>query len=485
MQLEQDELSADNPRIVDSLLNFAVVLRAIAKPQLAIPILERALAQAGDAVRPQIDALTDLASIYSGDRKTERAREYLQRALTLFSSAGNAIPLTCLACIQQTMGNTFYAEYRYDHAIIWYERSLETIGLVRTNAQYQSASGVYYSIARAHVEGGRPSIALEYARKAQRMRETMYERRTHPDLVSSYQLLSDIYRKLGDHRGAATQTEKALQHLRRLFPNERHPQVAANYWSLGESRMYANELNSAADALQRSRHILEVIDPETKSRIWPALYRALGELEQRRQNYSLAAEHAVRALDLSIANDNSAPSPLTETLRVGLGEKYFYMGDYVRASKTFEDSLAIQNKFFPDANELAAVTLRSAARALLAVNRPVQALEYYRQAIVRLERQHATLLHRNVAALQFETADAARLAVGWHAAISYFEASLNTLTRLQPDNPSEEVAQLQARLFLACTALGDEQKANHYAREAQATRDRLDAQAQSANRKEP
>ena len=484
-QLAQDELSGDNARIVDSLRNLAVVLRDIAKPKLAIPLLERTRSLAGHATRPQIDSLTDLALIYTRERKLEQAREFLQLALTLFSSADNALPLTCLACIQQTMGNTFSAEQRHDQAIIWYERSLQTIGPPISKEQYRSTSGVHNSIAWAHADAGRPSAALKYAQKALGVRESMYDRRAHPELVSSYKLLSFIYRQLGDYREAANQTEKALQQLTRLFPDQLNPQIAENYWDLAQSKLGADDVDSAADALRRSRSILEVIDPDKKSKTWPSLYSTLGELEQRRGNYVLALEHAARALDLSVANDKDFPTPVTAGLHVRLGEKYFYIGDYVRASKNFEDSLALQKKFFPDINTLAATTLRSAARALIARDRPDQALEYYLRAIVRLERVHANLLHRSVAVLQSEAAEAARLAGGWQAAIPYFEASLNTLTRLQPDNPGEEVARLQTRLFLAWTALGDEQKANHYAREAQVTRDRLDAQAQLANRKEP
>ena len=306
MQLEKDELSGDNARIVDSLLNLAIVLRDVAKPKLAIPLLERAGSLAGHATRPQIDSLTVLATIYTRERKLEQAREFLELALTLFSSADNALPLTCLACIQRAMGNTFSAEQRYDQAIIWYERSLQTIGPPISKEQYLSASDVHHSIAWAHADAGRPSAALKYAQKALGIRESMYDRRAHPELVSSYKLLSFIYRQLGDYREATNQTEKALQQLK-----------------------------------------------------------------------------------------------------------------------------------------------------------------------------------RNEALLQFEAADAARIAQGWQAAIPYFDAALNAFMRLTSDDHGEEVARLQTRLFLAWTALGDEQKANYYIREAQATRDRLNARARSANRKEP
>ena len=484
IQLEQDELSGDTARIVDSLLNLGFVLRVQGKRELAIQLLERTRVLAGYATRPQIESLRDLASIYTDKREPERARDHLQLALTSFRAAGSALPTISLARIQIAMGYTYLEPGDYEQAIIWYERALETIGLGQSREEILEASIAHSYVASANFFAGRNSIALERGRKALLMAESLFENQHRLHLVNLYQLMSKVYISIGNYRDACTQAEKALQQTKRLFPDDRHLRTAQAYFPLAECKIELNEFDSAAYALQRSRLILEAIDPRQGTGLWRSWHFRFRELELRRGNDTLAIDHAVRALEFSAAFDKDVPSLETAIMHSKLGEVYLRVGDYVGAGRSFEDSLAILKKFFPN-DLLAALTLRLAARALLALNQPVQALDYYRQAIARRERQQETRVHRLIAALQLEAADAARMAQGWQAAIPYFEASLNTFTRLQPDKPGDEVALLQARLFPAWTALGDQQKANQYAREAQATRDHLDAQARAATSKEP
>ena len=484
-QLEQDELSGDSALIATSLINFARILSATGKSELANSPAQRARRVAGQATQLQLDALSILAGIDLDKGRVEQSRQYLQEALTLISSSGNASRDPCLACIQLNMGETYQRPEEYGQAIPWYESALETIGTPLTFEQTRYASLAYYGIARAHFSSGRASISLEYGRKAQLMLEALFEGQFNPALAATYGTMARIYRALGEYRMAVTSADRALKQFQRLFPDERHFSVAAAYQLLAEIKLATDDIESGATALQRVQSILDTVDPEATMDLWPLLHSALSDVEWRRGNGEAAIAHATIALDLSLRQAKTKGLYTSARMYFRLGELYVRTGDCDAAIKTFESSMALLDANFPSAHELAAATRRSAARALVRLNRPHDALDYYLETIIRLKRQHATPLHRSIALAQFEAADTARLATGWQVAIPYFEEALSTFVRLSPDRPSEEIAQLQARLFLAWTALGDEQKANYYIREAQATRDRLDAQAQSANRKEP
>jgi len=70
---------------------------------------------------------------------------------------------------------------------------------------------------------GQPEKALEFQLKALHIREQLFEK-NHPDLANSYNNLAVIYMALKDYDSAAVYGEKALVILQRLFPNG-HPNL--------------------------------------------------------------------------------------------------------------------------------------------------------------------------------------------------------------------------------------------------------------------
>ena len=515
-QLEDAENTREAHRIALALNYLAGVFLETAKPRAAEAILERALALSRDDTPLQAASLYMLGAMHNHLQSKSRARTYFERALALYRSVADQTLTKCIACVENEIGRTYLDSGQPELAIAWFERAIATARLSRSGDTDQMIALAYWNIALTHLQGARYQSALEFARQALTIYERLFAGHPNQALANTYSILADIYAGTNDIAEAIKFAEATLMQRRRLFPEEDHPSVMSTYMKLGNLHLRAGELASAAANYERCRSILAALDPDERTKDWPILFSNLGLLESKRGNSKMAIEFGERALRASTAADGDTPSASTAVRHNNLGSSYKRSSDLPSAIKHFKQSLAILERIYPDqarpeiATNLYALgevyyeqekyddalrvfedairiwrtlypagnvntvdALIGAGRAYSELFRADEAAARFREALTILRRQYPSGIHDRITGVLYETGEAFRLTKRWASAVEEYEAALDVYRKLYPDAAHVVIAKIQEKLATAYTELGNADKAQAFARQAAAMRERL------------
>jgi tetratricopeptide (TPR) repeat protein len=270
-QLEEDEKSGDQARILHAWANLGTALVTIGKDKDAIEYFDRSLALHlqvyPDAFHPAIAGdYARLGIAYSDSGDARKAIGYFEQALALLLRLYPdgvhpeiAVNYTNLGAAYSRLGDP-------RRAIDYFEQSLALLPKL-----YSGADGVYPSIAADAAvaanlgnlggEYGKlkePRKAIEYFDKALALHLKLYPDGLHPDVAADYNNLGVQYVLLGDLVKAADSYDHALGLLLQLYADGVHPSIAMVYKNL------ASVWRARGDSARADEYVRKQKDTEAK-----------------------------------------------------------------------------------------------------------------------------------------------------------------------------------------------------------------------------
>ena len=528
-QLMESEASNSPQRRMVAMRELSTVLALLGKPKESLTQLMAAVKLADRGTVDEADLLRLVGQVYLDLREYDRAHEYFERALHVYESANSGSVPPCIACAQQGIGIALGARGNYIRALEHFTQAInirrvageaeDSPDLLKLRANmahvYQNIgetgrageliSGIHSDVLKRYPTRRHPHViqsfnalssinlqkgdrlaAIDYAKAALSIASELYPRGVHPLAARSEHLIGMGYGALGDFRQSLSHFESANKILQQSYADMNHVALLQSYLMLARSYGFNRRADSAKQAYRIALTLASLADldesPLTRAESFLQLGRAsIGEGDML---------GAVRYLNRSIEE--------FQTLRPAPNERfvansYLYlasaqskMGAYADAAISAEKATAMfEAGYGGRPNENTAQAAWVTARQFRELHDYRQAIDYLKRSLLTSAAADSSLARSSVAARKVDLGDVLRLSGDLKAAVASYDEALQMMTQLIYGETHEEVASLQVKLFLAWTALGDEQKANHYARDAQATRDRLSVQAEAATRKEP
>ena len=270
-QVEEDEASGDELRILQGWTNLGTALLAIGKARDAIGYFDRSLARhvqlhpAG--VHPAIAGdYGRLGIAYSDAGDPRRAIGYFERSLALLLQLYPDGVHADIAATYTNLGVAYGRVAEPRKAIAAFEQSLALLPRL-----YPSLDGVpggtSAHAARAANLGNmggeygklkEPRKAIEYFDQALALHLTLYPNGVHPDIAVDYNNLGVQYLYLGDLPGATDAYDRSLALLLQLFPDGAHPAIAQVYRNL------ASVWRARGDATRADDYAVKQMETEAK-----------------------------------------------------------------------------------------------------------------------------------------------------------------------------------------------------------------------------
>ena len=175
--------------LCEALNNYGVALLKLGRPDEAIPALEKAL-QTDEGVPPPASAtvptgrLENLATAYIMADQGAKARPLLLRILQLRQSAApNTRGVSSeLVRTLHTIGNSFQSERLPYDARSYHEQAFDMCRKLHPDGKHEEWAISLNYMAESHLILGRPDLALNLAKEARPILESLYPR-GHPELA--------------------------------------------------------------------------------------------------------------------------------------------------------------------------------------------------------------------------------------------------------------------------------------------------------------
>ena len=267
-QVEEDERSGDQTRILQAWANLGTALVTIGKAKDAVDYFDRSLAlhlQAyPDGVHPAIAG--DYASLgiaYSDSLDARKAIGYFEQALALLLRLYPDGVHPEIAVNYTNLGVAYAKVGDPRRAIGYFEQSLALLPRL-----YSGADGVHpHVVADAAIAanlgnlGGEygklkePRKAIEYFDQALALHLKLYPDGPHPDVAADYNNLGVQYLLLGDLDKAVDSYDRALGLLLQLYADGVHPSIALVYKNLASAWRARGDPARADDYVRKQKDI--------------------------------------------------------------------------------------------------------------------------------------------------------------------------------------------------------------------------------------
>lgn len=264
-QVEEDERSGDQSRMLQAWANLGTALMTIGKAEEAIAYFTRSLAlhltMYPDGIHPAIAADYARLGVAYSDVDASRAVDYLDqaRALLLRLYPDGVHPE--IAVNYTDLGVAYARAGDARRAIDYFEQSLAL--LPRLYAGPDSAhpgivadAAIAANLGNLGVEYGKlkePRKAIEHFDRALALHLQLYPDGMHPDIAADYNNLGLQHLRLGELGKAADSYERSLALLLRLHPDGVHPSIALVYRNLASVWRARGDGARADDYVRRQK----------------------------------------------------------------------------------------------------------------------------------------------------------------------------------------------------------------------------------------
>jgi tetratricopeptide (TPR) repeat protein len=267
-QLEEDERSGDQTRMLEGWANLGTALLAIGRPRDAIDYFERSLKlhlqNYPDGVHPAIAGdYARLGTAYSDAAEAGKAIGYFEQALALLLRLYPDATHPDIASNYTNLGVAYEKVGDPRTAITYFEQSLALLPRL-----YSGPDGTYPGVvadaAMAANLGnlgdgyGRlkePRKAIEYFERALALHLKLYPDGVHPDVATDYINLGVQHLLLRDFGRAIDSYDRSLDILLRLFPDGVHPSIALAYRNLASVWRAQGDTVRADDYLTKQKAV--------------------------------------------------------------------------------------------------------------------------------------------------------------------------------------------------------------------------------------
>ena len=265
-QVEEDERSGDQLRMLRGWTNLGTALVTIGKPRDAIAYHARALALHlqlyPDGVHPAVAGdYSKLGIAYGDSGDPRKAIDAYERSLQLLGQLYPDGVHPQIAIDYTNLGVEYGKVGDPRKAIGYYERSIALLPKlypdpdgVRPGTAADSA--IAANLGNLGVEYGKlkePRKAIEYFDQSLALHRRLYPDGVHPDIAVDYLNLGVQYLSLGDLRKAIDSYDQSLALLLRLYPDGVHPAIAVVYKNLESAWRGAGDAARADDYARKQK----------------------------------------------------------------------------------------------------------------------------------------------------------------------------------------------------------------------------------------
>ena len=528
-QLDEAEASNSSQRRMVAMRELGTVIALLGKPKESLTQLMVAMKLVDGGTVEEAELLRLVGQVHLDLREYDRALEYYERALRVYESASSGSVPPCPACAHMGIGISLGAAGNHTRALEHFTRAINLRRVAgeaenspellklrgniahvydllgETDRASELLTAIHADVLKLYPSRRHPRViqsfnalsgikvrkgdqlaAIDYAKAAVEIANDLYPKGVHPFAARSEQLIGMGYASLRDFRQSLSHFELAHKILEQSYAEKHHVALLQSYFILARSYEANRRADSAKQAYRSALTLAPLADLDESPLTRAGLFLQLGQASIEEGDMLAAA----RYLNRSIGEFQMARPAPNERF---VANSYLYlasaqskMGAYADAAISAEKATAMfEAGYGGRPNENTAQAAWVTARQFRELHDYRQAIDYLKRSLLTSAAADSSLVRSSVAARKVDLGDVLRLSGDLKAAVASYDEALQMMTQLIYGETHEEVASLQVKLFLAWTALGDEQKANHYARDAQATRDRLNAQAQSPTRKEP
>lgn len=322
---------------------FGRILHAQGKSIEAIVFYDSAIYEYGqlkdrDAYLNQGHLYNAKASIFARQSLYDQSYECLEKALTLYLD--NQAGLQQISAVRNNLGNIYTLIGKYNSGLEQYHESVKLKEKLYDNKNHLSLANAYYNIALLYSEILQDHLALEFAKKAIRIREYTLGLEDSR-LFDDYALLGRIYTNLDQDSLARSCLHKALE----LAPTNYKQDPAELGFLYGELAYFHDNQHEYEKALGYTQQAMKNYKKAfgATSDIAADLTLQLGTINLRKGNYTKGKSYIHEAISQynEIVGYNS-----TNLVKAyaALARQYYDEGKYDSALSTIQISININTK---------------------------------------------------------------------------------------------------------------------------------------------
>jgi tetratricopeptide (TPR) repeat protein len=267
-QVEEDEKSGDQIRILQAWANLGTALVTIGKAKDAIEYFDRALALHlqvyPDGFHPAIAAdYARLGIAYSDSVDARKAIGYFEQALALLVRLYPDGVHPEIAVTYTNLGAAYSKVGEPRKAIAYFEQSLALLpklysGPDGAHPGVAADTAIAANLGNLAGEYGNlkePRKAIEYFDQALALHLKLHPDGLHPDVAADYNNLGVQYLRLGDLGQAADAYDRSLALLLQLYADGVHPSIALVYKNLASVWRARGDAARADDYARKQKDI--------------------------------------------------------------------------------------------------------------------------------------------------------------------------------------------------------------------------------------
>jgi tetratricopeptide (TPR) repeat protein len=225
-------LRSQNISLADDYFLKANDFKKNMKPDSALVYYEKAAIEFEKSKRVEqfIDAYNQLGIILTRQDKYEKAKTYLDKALSTGLTSLDANNLT-VATTYISLGVICNAEEKYEQSLVYHYKAL-AIRLAKLNEFHADVATSYGNIGNVHRNNKEFDKSIEAHSKALKIRENVFGL-TSPEIVESYVGLGNAYKQKKEYNTSLEFFEKALKN-KILQRGEGHKDLVRFYKYISE-----------------------------------------------------------------------------------------------------------------------------------------------------------------------------------------------------------------------------------------------------------
>ena len=412
VEIAKAQFSPDDPRLVRELLNQAIILRDVGRPDEAVNVLERLLRLGGVGKSYQVEAYMLSALIALDSGKLTSAENFLRKAEELVGRDEEKPRLNLLyADLRKKQGRHDEAERLFRNVI----RQLE----VSPQGRYDELFDAYGNLALMYHQQDRFVPAEKYYKKAEEIARRQFAPGSNDHLVI-LRNLGSLYRAMGRYDEArrylveaqvlaeqrfgpeSIHVASALDHLCLLQRDEEDYDLAARTCERAlairkkvngeDSAAYLNTLGNAADVwvkqgkMIRAGRAYETVLKRARAQYGedsPKLVRAYNDMgAYLHQNGHLEEAETYLQKALTLLTRDAGADPLREAaIRGNLANVYRDRKQYKAALQEYQAVLQLRQKLLGENHVTVVHTLVDMGVLYHRQGKRREAQRYYQQAL--------------------------------------------------------------------------------------------------------
>ena len=310
------------------------------------------------------------------------ASEYYEEASRVLL-APSQLSAAQMRLLLGNLGATYFYQRRYGRALLYYQKTLDSLQTPQDDTAKTEAATCYSSIAMIHRCVGNDEQSITYHGNAIALLSQLDDNVSYTESAMSYGHIGDIHNDKKNYAQAIKAYKKAIEIGSKVDDDTLQYHIAQYHVVLGDihhsQRADAYALSHYSKAVSALWHIRK------KEEVDEALlqcYHRLIELHSKRGNWQAVVACYTPVLYLERKRSQIQASPRLAKYLFALGEVHYKLGDYARAKDRTEQALEHYKNLYGDrAHPGIAACYSGLGRVYIMQGEEKKAIYYYEKAL--------------------------------------------------------------------------------------------------------